>query len=150
MEERGSYMHFGHDNLEIHQREREGVVILDLKGHLVLGCGDFVLREAVESLFDQGNRQLILNFGEVADIDTSGAGTILALAQQYHAAGGKLVLFQLGHPHEELYEKARLEANLEICSLELDAVNSFFPDRAVSHYDILDYIDHRNNPEKKI
>ena len=143
-------MHIGHENLEIHQRESEGVVILDLKGHLVLGCGDFVLREAVESLFNQGNRKLILNFGEVADIDTSGAGTILALAQLYHAAGGKVVLYQLAHPHEELYEKARLEAILEIYTLELDAVNSFFPDRVVSHYDILDYIDHRNNPEKKI
>ena len=143
-------MHFEHDNLEIHQREREGVIILDLKGHLVLGRGDVALRENVETLFDHGNRKLILNLAEVANIDTSGAGTILALAQQYHAAGGKLVLFQLAHPQEELYEKARLEAILEIYTLELDAVNSFFPDRRVSHYDILDYIDHRNNPEKKI
>jgi len=143
-------MPFNHDKLETHQREREGVVILDLKGHLVLGRGDIALREAVESLFNQGNRKLILNFAEVADIDTSGAATILALAQLYHAAGGKLVLFQLAHPQEELYEKARLEAILEIYELELDAVNSFFPDRRVSHYDILDYIDHRNNPEKKI
>jgi anti-sigma B factor antagonist len=143
-------MLFEHDKLETHQREREGVAILDLKGHLVLGCGDVVLRETVESLFNQGNRKLILNLAEVANIDTSGAGTILALAQQYHAAGGKLVLFQLAHPQEELYEKARLHAILEIYTLELDAVNSFFPDRRVSHYDILDYIDHRNNPEKKI
>jgi anti-sigma B factor antagonist len=143
-------MHFQHENLEIHRRESEGVVILDLKGHLVLGCGDVVLREAVESLFNQGNRKLILNFAQVAEIDMSGAGTILALAQQYHAEGGKLVLFHLAHPHEELYEKARLEAILEIYELELDAVNSFFPDRVVSHYDILDYIDHRDHPEKKI
>lgn len=150
MERPGGRMLFEHENLDIHQREREGVVILDLHGHLVLGCGDVVLREAVESLFAQGNRKLILNFGQVANIDVSGAGTILALAEQYRAAGGKLVLFQLAHPHEELYEKARLEAILEIYTLELDAVNSFFPDRAVSHYDILDYIDHREHPEKKI
>ncbi len=143
-------MAFEHDHLDIHQREQEGVVILDLHGHVVLGRGDCALRDAVESLFDQGNRQLILNFAQVANIDVSGAGTILALAEQYQAAGGKLVMLQLAHPHEELYEKARLEAILEMYALELDAVNSFFPDRAVAHYDILDYIDHRDHPEKKI
>jgi anti-sigma B factor antagonist len=143
-------MLFEHDNLDVHQREQEGVVILDLHGHLVLGCGDVVLREAVETLFKQGNRKLILNLGQVANIDISGAGTILALAEQYQAAGGKVVLLQLAHPHEELYEKARLQAILEIYALELDAVNSFFPDRAVAHYDILDFLDHREHPEKKI
>ena len=39
---------FDHNSLEIHEREREGIVILDLKGHLVLGAGDTALREAVE------------------------------------------------------------------------------------------------------
>jgi len=143
---------FDHDNLQIHQREREGIVILDLKGHLVLGAGDTALREAVQSLFDQGNRQLVLNLAEVSNIDTIGAGALLFLAQEYRAAGGKLVLFQLAHTHGELYEMARLEAALEIYDEELDAVNSFFPERAVPRYDLLDYIEHREHqtePKKK-
>ncbi len=142
---------FDHNHLEIHQREREGIVILDLKGNLVLGAGDTALREAVQSLFDHGDRQLILNLGGVSKIDTVGGGTLLSLAQQYRAAGGKLVVFELVHPHEELYERARLEAAVEIYGEELDAVNSFFPDRAVRHYDILDYIErreHQAEPEK--
>ncbi len=139
---------FDHDNLEIHQREREGIVILDLKGHLVLGAGDTALREAVQSLFDHGNRQLILNLGGVSGIDTIGAGALLFLAGEYRGAGGKLVLFQLDHTHGELYEMAHLEAALEIYSEELDAVNSFFPERAVPHYDLLDYIEHgEHQPE---
>jgi anti-sigma B factor antagonist len=137
-----------HEHLDIHQREQEGVVILDLKGHIVLGAGDSALRESVLSLFDAGNRQLALNLAGVSNIDTAGSGALLALAQQYRAAGGKLVLIKLAHVHEELYEMARLESRLEIYELELDAVNSFFPERKVKHYDILDYIDHRNDPEK--
>jgi anti-sigma B factor antagonist len=138
---------FDHDKLEIHQRENEGIVILDLKGHLVLGLCENTLRDTVQALFDGGNRKLALNLAHVANIDTSGGGLLLSLAEQYRAAGGKLVLLQLAHVHEEVYEMARLEANLEFYELELDAVNSFFPDRAIKHYDILDYVEHRNDPE---
>ncbi|MGA2211990.1 MAG: STAS domain-containing protein [Bryobacteraceae bacterium] len=140
---------FHHDHLGIHQRENEGIVILDLKGNLVLGGGEIPLRESVQALFDGGNRQLVLDLAGVSTIDTSGAGVLMSLAEQYRTAGGKLVLLQVAHVHEELYERARLEANLEIYELEQDAVNSFFPDRIVKHYDILDYIEHRNDPEAK-
>jgi len=140
---------FDHDKLEIHQRENEGIVILDLKGHLVLGAGDNALRESVDALFRGGNRQLILNFAAVSNIDTLGGEALLFLGQQYRAAAGKLVLLQLAHVHEEVYEMARLEANLEFYELELDAVNSFFPDRAIKHYDILDYVEHRDDLEEK-
>jgi anti-sigma B factor antagonist len=136
---------FDHDNLEIHQREREGIAILDLKGHLVLGAGDSALRESVQTLFDRGNRKLILNLAEVSNIDTLGSGALRFLAQEYREAGGRLVLFQLAHTHGELYEMARLEAALEIYDEELDAVNSFFPERAVPRYDLLDYIERREH-----
>jgi anti-sigma B factor antagonist len=137
---------FNHDDLEIHQRERDGIIILDLKGHLVMGHGDSSLRESVQTLFDSGNRRLILNLAGVSNIDSIGAGALLFLAQEYREAGGKLVFFKLAHAHGELYEMARLEAALEIYSEELDAVNSFFPDRAVAHYDILDFVEHIEHP----
>jgi anti-sigma B factor antagonist len=138
---------FDHDKLEIHQRENEGIVVLDLKGHLVLGAGDNALRETVQSLFDGENRKLVLNLAHVANIDSSGAAVLFALAQQYGGAGGKLVLVQLVHVHAELPEMARLEATIEFYELELDAVNSFFPERVIRHYDILDYVEHRNDPK---
>ena len=138
---------FDHDKLEIHQRENEGIVVLDLKGHLVLGAGDNALRETVQSLFGGGNRKLVLNLAHVANIDSSGAAVLFALAQQYGGAGGKLVLIQLAHVHATLSEMARLEATIEFYELELDAVNSFFPERVIRHYDILDYVEHRNDPK---
>jgi anti-sigma B factor antagonist len=138
---------FDLDKLEIHQREREGIPILDLNGRLVMGASDSTLREAVQLLFDRGNRKLILNLAGVSKIDTAGAGALLFLSQEYRTAGGKLVLFQLAHAHGELYEMAHLEAALEIYGEELDAVNSFFPERAVRHYDILDFIEHPEQNE---
>src|SRR5579859_1897368 len=115
---------FNHDFLEINRREREGIIILDLKGHIVMGAGDTALREYVQTLFNGGNRRLILNLAGVSNIDTIGSGGLLFLAEEYRRAGGRLVVFQLSHTHGKLYEMARLEAALEIYNEELDAVNS--------------------------
>lgn len=117
-----------------------------------MGEGDTLLREAVQSLFDGGNRRLILNLAGVSDIDTIGSGALLFLAGEYQNAGGKLVLLQLAQTQGEIYEMARLEATFDVYKEELDAVNSFFPDRAVPRYDILDFIEQRENrsePENK-
>jgi anti-sigma B factor antagonist len=136
-----------HDKLEIHQRERDGIVILDLHGKLIMGGGDIALRDFAQSLLDGGNRKLTLNLAEISEIDTSGMGVLLFLAEQYRNAGGKLVLFNIARSHGKVYEMARLEAVIEIYRDELDAINSFFPDRKVTRYDILEYVEKQNHPE---
>ncbi|MGP0071983.1 MAG: STAS domain-containing protein [Bryobacteraceae bacterium] len=130
-----------HTNLEIHQRENEGVVILDLHGKIEMGRGDIALREFVQTLLEQGNRQLILDLAQVSAVDTAGAGVLLFLADEYRAQGGKLVLLKVDKVHAEIYEVARLETVMEFCPDEIDAVNSFFPDRVTRHYDILNYVE---------
>ncbi|MGA2877550.1 MAG: STAS domain-containing protein [Bryobacteraceae bacterium] len=137
-----------HDQLEIHQREKEGIVILDLHGKLIMGDGDIALRDFVQSLFDAGNRQLMLDFAQVSEIDTSGMGVLLLLAQQYRNSGGRLVLFNIAHSHGKVYEMARLETAIEIYRDELDAINSFFPDRAPPRYDILEYVESQSHEDK--
>jgi anti-sigma B factor antagonist len=140
-----------HNNLEIHQRENEGIVVLDLHGKLVMGGGDIALSDCVRSLFDGDNRQLVLNLAATSEIDTSGMGSLLILAEQYRNAGGKIALYNVAHSHGKVYEMARLESSVEIYRDELDAINSFFPDRKVIRYDILEYvednvaIDHTNH-----
>jgi anti-sigma B factor antagonist len=137
-----------HNNLEIHQREREGIVILDLHGKLVLGGGDIALRDFVQSLLDADNRKLSLNLAHISEIDTSGNGVLLFVAQEYGNSGGKMVLFNIAHAHGKVYEMARLETVVEIYRDELDAINSFFPDRTVAHYDILEYVESQPHEDK--
>ena len=43
-------------SLHIEQREREGIVILDLKGPLTLGHGDLELRDRLPALQVRGHR----------------------------------------------------------------------------------------------
>src|SRR5579863_7967450 len=99
-----------HTSLEIHQRDCEGIVALDLHGKIEMGRGDIALREFVQTLLEQGNRQLILNLAQVAAVDTAGAGVLLFLSDEYRAQGGKLVLLKVDKVHSEIYEVARLEA----------------------------------------
>jgi anti-sigma B factor antagonist len=141
-----------HTSFEIHQRESEGVVILDLHGKIEMGRGDIALREFVQTLLEQGNRQLVLNMAQVSAVDTAGAGVLQFLSDEYRAQGGKLVLLKVDKVHAEIYEVARLETVMEFCPDEIDAVNSFFPDRATPHYDILDYVEsqpHEDQDHKK-
>jgi len=137
----------GHSALEIQQRENQGIVVLELRGKLEMGDGDLILREYVEPLLAQGNRLLAHDLKHVSAIDTAGSGLLLYLAQQYGAAGGRMVLFHLDPAHAKIYELARLEAVVEIYNDEIDAINSFFPDRATPHYDILEYVENQTAHE---
>lgn len=136
-----------HSSLEIQQRENQGIAILDLRGKLEMGRGDIVLRDYVENVLGAANHRLIFNLEHVSDIDTAGSGVLLFLAQEYRQNGGKLVLFHVGRVHAQIYELARLETVIEIYRDEIDAINSFFPDRTPSRYDILDYVESQKDPK---
>ena len=53
-------------SLEIEQREREGVILLDLKGRITMGEEAGIFRDAVEKIAAQPGARLILNMKEVA------------------------------------------------------------------------------------
>lgn len=127
--------------IDIHQRENQGIVVLELHGKLHMGSGDAALREFAESLLAQGQRQVILDVAKVSDIDDAGVETLLTLAEKYRAAGGRLALLGMDPAHAEIYEAAHLESAIGNYPTEVDAVNSFFPDRAAPHYDILEYVE---------
>ncbi|HEY6392598.1 MAG TPA: STAS domain-containing protein [Bryobacteraceae bacterium] len=128
------------NSLEVKQRERDGVVILDLEGPLVIGDEDLALRQRLVSLLEAGRRNLILNLKDVTEIDATGLGALEFCAEKFREAGGKCVLLNLDPARTELSEVFKLATAFETYQDELDAVNSFFPDRTVPHYDILEFV----------
>jgi len=127
-------------NLQIEQREREKIVILDLKGRLVLGDEDLSLLQRLLFLLDSRHRQVILNLKEVSSIDETGLDTVAFCATRFQDVGGRLVLLNLGQSHVQVADIAKLNAVSETYREETDAVNSFFPDRVVPRYDILEFV----------
>jgi anti-anti-sigma factor len=139
-------------DLQIDQRESDGIVILDLKGRLVLGPEDMALRQRLQALRDAGRMNVALNLKNVTDMDTSALGTLINSSLKFREAGGRLVLLNLSPSHTELSNAVRLNTAFDIYPDEVAAVNSFYPDRVVPPYDILEFVEElerRQSPDSE-
>jgi len=132
-------------SLHIEQRESQGIVILDLKGALTLGHGDLHLRDSLSALIGSGKVKIVLNLKDVSDIDSTGLGTLVFGLARLSKAGGGLTLVNPNRSHMELFLLTRLAIAFEFFADEQDAVNSFFPDRALMRFDILDFVEHQGD-----
>jgi anti-sigma B factor antagonist len=129
--------------LQIEQRQRESIVILDLKGQLTKGDEDLSLLKRLLLLLDSGCREVIVNLQEVSSIDASGLATLAFCATRFQDVGGRVVFLnprRTDRPGADILEP---DSGLEIYQEELDAVNSFFPDRVVPRFDILEFVQNR-------
>jgi anti-sigma B factor antagonist len=136
-------------SLQIEGREREGIAILDLKGALTLGDGDLALRETLAALHQSGKVNIVLNLKEVSDIDSTGLGSLVFGLARLRQAGGRLALLNVNRAHLKLFLLTRLAIAFEFFGDEQDAVNSFFPDRELEHFDILEFVQHEEEQNPK-
>jgi anti-sigma B factor antagonist len=132
-------------SFEINERDREGVTILDLKGRLTVGEAS-VVREKVTELAAAGKTKVILNLQHVDYIDSTGLGSMVICFTTLKKTGGALKLLNLNKRNIELLLLTKLHTIFEVFSDEQDAVNSFFPGREISHFDILSFVqDHEKD-----
>jgi len=138
-------------HLDITTRENEGILILDLKGAFEFGPTDLKFRDELERLVQAGTCRVIVNLKDVSHLDTASLGTLLFALAKLQKAGGRLALMNLNPGHINLVLLARMDSVFEVYRNELDAVNSFFPDRKVSHFDILEFVEsveHEHPPDQ--
>lgn len=132
-------------SLQITRREREGVIILDLKGRLVAGEEAAALREQVKAVAT-GPVNIILDLAGVDYIDSTGLGGLVICFTTARKAGGSIKLLNLTRRNIELLVLTKLETVFEVFVDEQDAVNSFFPDRELKKFDILAFVQSQNKP----
>ena len=128
-------------SLEITPRGTEGIEILDLNGHLTFGQEDLDFRRELDRLVKAGKIRIALNLSDLRKLDTTGLGTLLFALAKLRKAGGNLAIFNMKSTHIELLTEARLETVLELFQDEQDAIDSFFPDREVKRFDILEFVE---------
>lgn len=131
-------------SLDITTREVEGIEILDLNGHLTFGQEDLDFRSEVDRLVKAGKTSVALNLKNLSKLDTTGLGTLLFALAKLRKAGGNLALFEIKTTHIGLLTEARLETVFEVFRDEHDAIDSFFPDRAVNRFDVLEFVEAEN------
>ncbi len=127
-------------SLEIRQRDREGITILDLKGRLTVGEEAGAFRAAATRIAQSPNPNMILNLEHVDYIDSTGLGALVMCSTTAKKAGGKFKLLNLNKRHIELLVMTKLATIFEIFADEQDSVNSFFPDRQLKQFDILSFV----------
>jgi anti-sigma B factor antagonist len=130
-------------DLQFHQREKEGIWILDWQGPITIGDSEATLRTALFTLAEAGGVNIILNLADVTDIDDDGLAAVIFCYARIVKSGGAMKLLNLP-AHLSLMVLAKLDTVFENFTDEQEAVNSFFPDRAIRHYDILEWIQRQN------
>jgi len=112
-------------SMQINTRQIDDVVVLDISGRITLGQGNVMLREIVRDLADKGNKQIVLNLGEVTYMDSSGLGELVKTYTTIQNKGGVLKLTNLNKRVQDLLEMTRLSAVFDIQQDEASAVTSF-------------------------
>jgi anti-anti-sigma factor len=125
--------------LEIAESVREEVVILTLKGRLTLGESNRV-RERIAQLSAAGKHNVVVDLGAVEYIDSTGLGILVICFTSLKKQGGALKLVNPNKRNVELLLLTKLHTVFEVFTEVQDAVNSFFPDRQIKHFDILNFV----------
>ena len=131
-------------NLEIVDREREGIVILDLKGRITAGDEVAAFRAGFEKHAASPDLKLVLNLEHVDYIDSTGLGAMVMCSTTVKKAGGVAKLLNLNRRNMELLVLTKIDTIFEVFDDEMDAVNSFFPGRDIKRFDILSFVRQMN------
>ena len=127
-------------HLEIANREREGVIVLDLKGRITAGEEVSVFREAFEKIAGMENSRLIINLMHVDYIDSTGLGAMVMCSTTLQKSAGVTKLLNLNRRNLELIVLTKIDTIFEVFDDEMVAVNSFFPGREIKRFDILSFV----------
>jgi anti-sigma B factor antagonist len=111
--------------LQIVERQVGDVTVLDLWGEITLGDASENLRAAVKHLIENGRTRVLLHFGGVHQVDSSGLGSLVAAYTGMQKCGGELKLVQLSDGLEDLMVMTKLLTVFDTYKDEGVALKSF-------------------------
>jgi len=116
---------------DLHRRERDGVVIIDIAGTMVGDTAD--LRNEIEGILREGRLGAVLNLERVTYINSSWLGAIVHAFKQLSRSGGELKLLNVPRNLMNILVVTKLATLFDVFTEEEDAVNSFFPSRPLRY-----------------
>jgi anti-sigma B factor antagonist len=134
-------------SLEIQEREREGITLLEVNGRITVGSEATALRDKCAELNAAGKRNIVLDLAHCDFIDSTGLGALVICATSLRKSGGNVKLLNLNRRNVELLVMTKLATVFEIFADEQDAISSYYPDRKIKTFDILDFVQKMNQEE---
>jgi anti-sigma B factor antagonist len=117
--------------MQIEQRSVGGVVVIDVTGKITLGESTELLKDKVNSLVNQGHKDLVLNLAGVSYMDSAGLGVMMAAYATAKRQGGDVKLLSLTKRITDLLSITKLSTIFETFDSETEAVASFATRAAV-------------------
>jgi len=111
--------------MDISERAAGEVTVVTLSGKLNLGDATQRLYEKVTSLVQQGRKNIVLNLGDVAAIDSGGLGELVRTYTTLQRHGGRMKIASLPKRVEDLLVTTRLVTVFDTYEDENAAINSF-------------------------
>src|SRR5438045_2749162 len=96
-------------SLEIAEREREGIIVLDLTGRITAGNEVALFRSTIEKTAAHPNPKIILNMKHVDYIDSTGLGALVMSATHTKKADGVVKLVHLNRRNIELLIMTKID-----------------------------------------
>src|SRR6201996_1111667 len=112
-------------SIKVSTRQGDGVTILDLSGRITLGEGSVTLRDTIRDLVAKGDKNILLNLGDVSYIDSSGIGELVSAYTSVKNAGGELKLLNLTKKVQDLLQITKLYTVFDVRDDEATAISSF-------------------------
>ena len=111
--------------MEISERTSGNVTVLDLSGKLNLGEATQRLHDKINSVLQQGRRNIVLNLGEVSSLDSGGLGELVRTLTTMQKHGGSLKVANLPKRVQDLLVTTRLVTVFDTYDDEGAAMRSF-------------------------
>lgn len=112
-------------SVTFNEREKNGVLIIDVIGRITLGSGNQEMRDKVNAALDAGKTKIVLNLGELSYLDSSGVGTLVGCFTSSQNRGATLKLVNLTNKIKDLLAITKLLTVFDVHESEESAVNSF-------------------------
>ena len=106
-------------------RKVDGVAIVDLGGHLILGQETGALRTTIEELLAAGEKKVLLNLAGVGYIDSCGLSLLVGGFLSATSAKGQMKLVNLDRRVHDVIRVTRLHTVFEVFNDEREAIHSF-------------------------
>lgn len=111
--------------MNIKERVIDGVSVLDLSGKIVLGEGDLQVKDRIKDLLAEGQKQILLNLGEVSYVDSAGLGALISSYTTVKREGGQLKLVNLTKRIQDLLAITKLITVFDCFDGEKEALASY-------------------------
>ncbi len=111
--------------MDIEVRIVGGVAILDLKGRLILEEGEQAFRREVDTLTENGQLKVLVNFEGITYLDSAGVGAVVWKYVTIKRKGGVLKLLNLKARSYRVLSVTKILSVLESYESEEEALKSF-------------------------